>query len=205
MRRPVAGKGRRRGAHGTEHELLETLAGPVCAVCRRTSLTSDAYLAGVLREGINDVAVRAAWRRRGGLCSRHWRAFRAQESPPLGAAILTEDLLTTYLTSPGRPKIACPACEVEDHAERRYLAGLANLGAEPLAAALAAGSGFVCVRHLEALPAGDVRELFEGRLRQLLDELATFRRRQDYRFAAEPAGAERDSWLRAIRALGGDV
>lgn len=205
MRLPGAGSDRRRGAHGTEHELLETLAGPVCAVCQRTTLTSDAYLAGVLREGINDVAVRTAWRRRGGLCSRHWRAFRAQESPPLAAAILTEDLLTSYLTAQGRPEIACPACEIEAHAERRYLAGVAGLGAEPLAAALAAGSGFVCLRHLEALPSGDVRDIFEGRLRQLLDELATFRRRQDYRFAGEPAGAERDSWLRAIRVLGGDV
>lgn len=39
----------------------------------------------------------------------------------------------------------------------------------------------------------------------LLTELDTFIRGSDHRFAHEPRGNERDSWLRAIRALGGSV
>lgn len=195
-----------RGAlHGTEHELLETLSAPVCAVCERARGASGHYLAGVLREGVNDVAVRREWRRRGGLCARHWGVFRKLESPPLPAAILSEDLLEARLTATDRQPVDCPACEIERDAERRYLAALGGIEASRVGAALAGGAGFVCVRHLELLPGNEVRGLLEERLRRLLAEVREFRRRQDYRFAAEPVGDERDSWLRAIRALGGDV
>lgn len=191
--------------HSTEHELLEALDAPVCAVCACTHRASTHYLNGVVREGVNDVALRREWRRRGGICGRHWRVFRQLESPPLPAAILTEDLLGSRLAGGVREAIDCPACEIERTAERRYLRALGGLEPEAVRSALASGRGFLCLHHVEGAAAGEVREAFEDRLRQILDELAEFRRRQDYRFADEPAGSERDSWLRAIRALGGEV
>ncbi len=190
--------------HSTEFELLEVLERPCCAACESVRAAGEHYVAGVVREGVNDPAVRRDWRRRGGLCARHWRVFRAQESSPLPAAIVTRDLLGTYLES-GVPALDCPACAVEAVAERRYLAALERLDRRHLQAALRRGPGFLCIRHLERLGDGPVREVFQERVRALLAELEEFRRKQDYRFAEEAPGSERDSWLRALRALGGDV
>ncbi|MEJ2292107.1 MAG: hypothetical protein P8Y05_10390 [Deinococcales bacterium] len=200
LRSSVAG----RSVHSTEFELLEALERPVCAVCDRTRRAGERYVAGVVREGVNDPETRDTWRRRGGLCARHWRAFRSQESSPLPAAIVAEDLLATYLEA-GSPDLDCPACEIEAIAQRRYLKAFERLEPDAVEEALERGRGFLCVHHLEGLAAGAVRERFQQRLHEVLTELAAFRRKQDYRFAHEPAGAERDAWLRAMRALGGDV
>lgn len=190
--------------HSTEFELLEALQGPRCAVCEGVRAAGAHYVSGVIREGVNDPAVRRDWRRRGGLCARHWRVFRSQESPPLPAAIVTQDLLSSYLED-GAPPLDCPACAVEAVAEGRYLAALERLDRGRLRAALRRGRGFLCVHHLERLREGSTRALFRDRLETLLAELEEFRRKQDYRFADEAPGSERDSWLRAVRALGGDV
>ena len=199
------GRSSRAGSiHSTEFELLEALERPVCAVCDRTRQAGERYVAGVVREGVNDPETRDAWRRRGGLCARHWRTFRSQESSPLPAAIVAEDLIAAYLEA-GSPDLDCPACEIEAIAERRYLEALERLDAERLEGALEGGRGFVCLHHLERLGAGEVHERFRQRLQDVLADLAAFRRKQDYRFANEPAGPERDAWLRAMRVLGGDV
>jgi hypothetical protein len=130
--------------------------------------------------------------------------FRSQESPPLPAAIVTQDLLSSYLED-GAPPLDCPACAVEEVAEGRYLAALERLDRRHLQTALRRGPGFLCIRHLQRLHDGPARELLRERLHALLAELEEFRRKQDYRFADEAPGSERDSWLRAVRALGGDV
>ena len=201
---PARSSGAGQSAHSTEFELLGALERPVCAVCDRTRRAGERYVAGVVREGVNDPETRDAWRRRGGLCARHWGAFRSQESSPLPAAIVAEDLLATYLED-GPPELACPACEIEAIAQRRYLQACERLAPDAVDKALERGRGFLCVHHLEGLRPGAVRERFRRRLHEVLADLATFRRKQDYRFAHEPAGDERDAWLRAMRALGGDV
>ncbi len=193
-----------RNVHSTEFELLEALDRPVCAVCDRARRAGDRYISGVVREGVNDPGTRDSWRRRGGLCARHWRAFRSQESSPLPATIVSEDLIASYLET-GSPGLDCPACEIEAIAERRYLEALGRLESERVEKALEHGRGFLCLHHLEGLSDGPVHERFRERLRDVLSDLAAFRRKQDYRFAGEPAGPERDAWLRAMRVLGGDV
>ena len=47
----------------------------------------------MLGDGVNDVDLRADWRRRGGLCARHWRVWRSLEAPALSSAVLLRDLL----------------------------------------------------------------------------------------------------------------
>jgi len=187
---------------------------------------SRAYLRGVLGDGVNDVQLRADWRRRGGLCPRHWRVWRSLESPALSSTVLLRDLLGSAIEGappaaargpwPGprrRPVGAdpeagaarCPACGLEAQAERRYLDALARLPPAKLEGALAGGRGFACVRHLAALPDGPVRARLGARLSDLVADLDTFLRLSDHRHAGEPMGAAGDAWLRAIRALGGDV
>jgi hypothetical protein len=63
----------------------------------------------------------------------------------------------------------------------------------------------VCVEHAATLPAGPGRALLTARLEALLADLDTFLRRSDHRFTHEPMGEVGDAWLRAIRAVGGDV
>jgi hypothetical protein len=185
--------------------LLEVLRRPVCAVCERAAHAGRQYLRGVLGDGVNDVQVRALWRRDGGLCAAHWRVWRDLESPPLPTAILLHDLLGAHLDAPPvRP--ACPACAVASKEAARTLRTLARLRPAALDAALAGEArGFLCLDHLAAVPQGAVRERFTARLRTLRTELAEAIRKADYRFANEASGPEADAWLRAIRAYGGDV
>lgn len=191
--------------HTTEHEILDTLAEPCCVICRLSATSARGYLEGIMRDGVNDRVVRNDWRRRGGLCARHWRVWRGLESPPLASAILTRDLLGSYLQQGAPKELACRACRSERDAERRYLDALLALPAEVPSAALSAGRGFVCLRHLEGLLPGPLHDAFRARLEAVLEELGEFIRKSDYRYASEPRGPEGDSWLRAIRALGGDV
>ncbi len=205
-------------------------------MCLAAAAAARTYLRGVLGDGVNDVDVRADWRRRGGLCPRHWRVWRSLEAPALSSAVLLRDLLETELrrqlggdAAPaadgpqgflralaGRPRprtpspdertaVRCRACEIERAAERRYLHALQRVPASDLEGTLARGRGFVCVAHVATLPEGAGRALLTARLEALLTDLDTFLRRSDHRFAHEPMGESGDAWLRAIRAVGGDV
>lgn len=177
--------------------------------------------------------MRADWRRRGGLCPRHWRVWRSLEAPALSSAVLLRDLLEHEMrerlsgapagardgrrgllralaarTAPAAgeaTRVRCRACEIERRAERRYLHALGRSSPAQLEGALARGRGFVCVEHAAALPDGPGRALLTARLEALLGDLDTFLRRSDHRFAHEPMGEVGDAWLRAIRAVGGDV
>jgi hypothetical protein len=191
--------------HNREHDLLDALQQPCCAICRLAALSARAYLEGVMRDGVNDPAVRDDWRRRGGLCPRHWRTWRRLESPPLSSAIVSRDLLASYLDR-GAPKVTdCRACRTERGAEGDYLAALTAIPVARTVAALGQGRGFLCLAHLERLADPELRALLRQRLGAMLDDLTEFIRKSDYRHATEPVGAEGDSWLRGIRALGGDV
>jgi hypothetical protein len=101
--------------------------------------------------------------------------------------------------------VRCSACELERKAERRYLHALQRVPLGDLEGVLAAGRGFVCVAHVDALPDGPMRALLTVRLEALLADIDIFLRRSDHRFTHEPMGEAGDAWLRAIRAVGGDV
>jgi hypothetical protein len=192
--------------HSSEHELVDAFAAPTCAVCTLATGSARAHLKGVLQEGVNDVRLRDDWRRRGGICARHWRVWRGLDSPSLSSSILARDLLGHALQAGGTAgEVRCSACEVEAKAERRYLDVLGRLSSARLASALEGGRGFACLRHLAAIPSGPRRDLLRARLEAVLDDLDTFVRLSDHRFANEPKGDSGDAWLRAIRALGGEV
>jgi hypothetical protein len=204
-------------------------------VCLASAQAARIYLRGVLGDGVNDVDVRTDWRRRGGLCPRHWRVWRSLEAPALSSAVLLRDLLEHemdqqlgggapapnrrqgFLRSLGgsarsretshdeRRVVRCRACEIERTAERRDLHARQRVKTKELEDALARGRGFVCVAHVATLPEGGGREMLTARLEALLVDLDTFLRRSDHRFTHEPMGDAGDAWLRAIRAVGGDV
>jgi hypothetical protein len=192
--------------HSSEHELVDAFAAPTCVVCTLAAGAARAHPKGVLQEGVNDVRLRDDWRRRGGICARHWRVWRGLDSPSLSSTILARDLLGHALEAGAAAgEVRCRACEVEAKAERRYLDTLGRLAPARLAAALEDGRGFACLRHLDAIGAGPRRDLLRARLEAVVDDLDTFVRLSDHRFANEPKGDSGDAWLRAIRALGGEV
>ena len=190
---------------GEQEALLELLREPVCAVCARANGSARRTLEGVLRDGVNDVGVRDDWRTRGGLCAEHWRVWRQLDSPPLSTAILAEDLLHHYRAGGRDGAVRCVGCEVRAKAERRALDALARLPLPRLDGALSAGPGLLCLTHLEAVPAGPLRERFEARIDELLVHLAEQVRTSDHRFVAERRGPHADAWLRALRVFGADV
>lgn len=118
---------------------------------------------------------------------------------------MAQDLLGSYLENGFAKKRDCRACQTEGEAGGRYLQSLQGLPGAKVEEALAAGRGFMCFGHLDLLSDGPLKDAFRQRLEEVQGELAEFIRKNDYRYANEPSGDERDSWLRALRALGGEV
>jgi hypothetical protein len=112
-----------------------------------------------------------------------------------------------------QPELACPACAQRDQMEALALRALVEALARrdaPMQAALAASAG-LCLVHLRgalalagSAPAFDfLRDDARQHLARLAAELSEYIRKNDYRFAGEPFGAEGDSWQRAVAAMVG--
>jgi len=106
----------------------------------------------------------------------------------------------------------CPACVYLREQDEVYGTALVRHIADgTLATALRESAG-LCVPHLrDALQRAPDSQSFErvreaqlAAWRRLADELDEFIRKQDYRFTAEPSGAESDSWSRAISLISGE-
>lgn len=109
-------------------------------------------------------------------------------------------------TDPLAPQQACPACAERREAEQHYIAALvAHLNDDALYAALE-GSAGLCTPHLRDTLRRAPNAPGHERFRQaqstiwerLIGELDEFIRKHDHQFAHEPAGAENDSWARAV-------
>jgi hypothetical protein len=106
---------------------------------------------------------------------------------------------------------ACPVCDHIGEMQRIYCEGLIQTLQRPGGREQLAASAGLCLPHLRAslASAGDaatiatLRSVHLARYTLLADELDEFIRKRDYRFAREPSGSERDSWVRAIEALSG--
>jgi hypothetical protein len=110
-------------------------------------------------------------------------------------------------------ELGCPACAQRDQMEalaaRALVEALARRDAL-MQAALAASAG-LCLVHLRAALAlapntaafDFLRDDARQHLARLAAELSEYIRKNDYRFAGEPIGAEGDSWQRALAALVG--
>ncbi|HWQ12741.1 MAG TPA: DUF6062 family protein [Roseiflexaceae bacterium] len=137
----------------------------------------------------------------------------AQRTPPTIEARLRRAVRRPARdTSPLPAEAPCPACIYLREQDEVYGSALAHhVGDGTLEGALRASAG-LCLPHLRATlaRAPDTHtfdRLREAQLevwRRLADELDEFIRKQDYRFQAEPSGAESDSWARAIGLVSGE-
>jgi hypothetical protein len=213
-------------------ELLEALQAGGCALCRLARKASDSYLNALLYEGVIDVPIRDELRSARGPCHRHAWQMADKRGSVLGTAVIYRDVVNTLAkalreeaAAPRRwrgnrdglarrlaPTTGCPACALEQDAERRSANTLLkHLGSADIAAAYAAAGG-LCLPHFQVVlaHAGEeatraLAEWQESALSRLCDELDELIRKHDYRFRGEPTSEEEAvSWKRAVAAAVGE-
>lgn len=216
------------------YDLLEAFPQDGCAVCRLLLRDVDRYLDGLLYEYVNEADTHAAFRSGRGLCNTHSWQLRRYRGGALGSAILCgaalDEVLRT-LERPGPrtgrrllgnsgagaaladalgPQAPCPACQKQTEAAARYSLMIATDDARLLGAYR--DSQGLCLPHFRAvLRQANGREAVHKLVdiqreiwQRLYAEVQTFITRQDYRYSAEQAGEEGDSWLRVIATLAGE-
>ena len=113
-----------------------------------------------------------------------------------------------------QPRGECPLCASGRRRERDYLEFLLDSIGDPQLLAAYRDSAGLCRPHLTDLAAlvdsrrrherfAAIARLEADILDRLAVELRELMRKHDYRFADEPKGPERDSWMRAIWKMAG--
>lgn len=200
-----------------------------CVLCHLVDRSVLAYLDFLFAEFVNDIELRLQFRHARGFCRLHTQAVRAK-GDALGIAILYSDLadmtLNRWREQPPtrtsrlpftRPKVSsperpCPACSIEEEANRRYVLalvqGLEQSSVQEAMREAMKSEPCLCVAHFEEIirtAKGDVaitvQQIAAEGLERLHTELSEFIRKNDYRFRGEAWGAERDSWKRALSQL----
>jgi len=213
-------------------ELLEALQAGGCALCRLARKASDSYINALLYEGVIDVPIRDELRNARGPCYRHAWQMAGKRGSVLGTAVIYRDVVNTLArilqeeaAAPRRwrgnreglarrlaPAAGCPACTLEQDAERRSAKTLLkHLDSDEVAESYAAAGG-LCLPHFQVvlLHAGAeaTRTLAEwqaGALSRLRDDLDELIRKHDHRFQHEPTTEdEATSWKRAVAAAVGE-
>jgi hypothetical protein len=191
--------------------LVADLDEPGCPICRASVRAAAKYLESFLWENVNDFGVRDVLRKDHGFCREHTLALlqvAAARSEALGVAILYEDLLERIeleleSAKPLRRARACRACEVSDDVAVNYLKVIAASEAGAELDGRLKGS-LLCLAHLLRglnVPRVDRHRLVEVWSREasiVRSELRTLIEHADYRRIREPAGEERDAWVRAV-------
>lgn len=189
-----------------------------CPLCRIEHDGVLKYIGGLFYEQVNDYNLRDRLRDSLGFCREH-AYFAVDELPgnALGIAIVYQDLLKFALHHLNDPKGAtgpkrrCPACEQRDLYMMRTLSELAKyIDDEAMTSALKKSDG-LCLFHmrhaLKHVRVPQKRALLlsieEDILGKLRLDLAEYIRKNDYRFAKETFGSERDSWRRAVSVVAG--
>ena len=118
--------------------------------------------------------------------------------------------LRTWLQT-SRPGPTCPACRTWLEQERLYMQVLLNDWQEPVLCEAFAESAGLCWPHLRRLAVwqsghenlAPFLRAQRACLERLQQDLESFIRKLDYRFAAEPYGREADAWRRAAALYAG--
>jgi Family of unknown function (DUF6062) len=199
-------------------EVSEGMLQVACPLCITVNASVIRTLKAHFYEFVNDPESRVRLRSSKGYC-RHHAALLPKTGDALGTAILYADLtdlaieslrnpaarggLLSRFSTPRKPS-PCPACTQAEEASMRYTQALAaGLERADLWPVLEQAAG-LCTAHLEqtlsaASPecADKLRALEIRKLEALKAELEEIIRKNDYRFRHEPAGPEKDAWLRA--------
>ncbi len=197
---------------------IEACNQPGCPLCRIEHDYVLRYISGIFYEQVNDFNLRDRLRDSLGFCREH-AYFAVDELPgnALGIAIIYQDLIkfATHHLNDSRtassPKRRCPACEQRDLSMMRTLSELAkHIDDEAMTSAFKKSDG-LCLFHMRhalkhtRIPTKRalLLSIEESILNKLRADLAEFVRKNDYRFASETFGPEKDAWRRAVGVVAG--
>jgi hypothetical protein len=219
------------GKHSPYFELRDALASGGCAVCRVAQRAAFHYLDTLNYEGVNDPGLRQGLLEANGLCFRHAWEWTRMRGSALGVAIVYRNIIKDIheaLSDQGpareagrsgeirlaeqlQGRASCPACTREQAAATAAADLLLQHLDDPEIRRLGDAASALCLLHfrliLSKARAGQAIHLIEQQstaFEKLLGELDEFIRKNDYRFANEPLGEERDSWTRAVAAMIGE-
>lgn len=203
----------------TYFDLMDACKLPGCPLCRMEKKSVEKYLDSMFYEKVNDIPLRARLRASMGFCSSHAEIALNGDGirgNALGLAIIYNDILLTVMqgwdakpgkwTQPLGVTQRCVVCEQQEESSRYYMNDLVNgvRGEEDMRAALQRSNG-LCMAHLlralDQLKDAKWQEwlvrLQRPHMEAIHKQLLEFIRKNDYRFAGEEFGEERDSWKRA--------
>lgn len=170
------------------------------------------YLEGVANDGVNNIPLRLRLARKGGYCPGHSQQF-ARLAHALSSAILLESFLKQKLENAKKGKspipVLCEACEVLANNRQSFAKSIqrANKDAEIQALLLRAK---LCATHLQ-IASYRAPVVFAAQLGaahdELMQDLAEFIRKYDYRVAAieQHSEAEKQSIKKALCLLNEDL
>ncbi len=202
----------------TYNALVEACSQPGCPICRVEHDAALRYVSGLFYEQVNDFNMRERLRASLGFCRQHAHmTVEELQGNALGIALIYQDMLKVAMHHlddrkgiPG-PVRKCPACEQRDLTMMRTLSEISrNIQDEIITGALKKSEG-LCLFHLRHT-LGHMRILEKRSLLisiqreimvRLRADLGEFIRKNDYRFAKETFGPERDSWKRAVSMVSG--
>ena len=210
--------------------LKRALAAPGCPLCTFGRDDDDHYLHSLLREGFSSADLLGRLARSQGLCREHaWALQRLEQSewhdglthagfeqPLLADARAWLDRLPVEGRARRRaPKTTgqCPACFARDRTSQGRISAFAEaLADEQVTRLYARRAQGLCMPHFrllwqEEMP-GRVRESLREHqracLQELLERLARYEDKHDYRVTEPPSPEEEASWTDAVAALSGD-
>ena len=199
---------------------IEVLQPGRCSLCfLRHDYVHD-HLKSLLEESVTDPLSRDALFQSKGFCNRHaWAAVG--QGKQLGMAVIYGSLLEKGLAElASKPKFwgksktkPCPLCESESKRDASLVSQFAlSWGESEKLHAAFSEKGILCLDHLEKILLEKMDEarrknLYEtGKkaLEAVLKDLNEFLGKQDYHRSGESFGAEKDAWIRAVRAISGE-
>lgn len=199
-----------------------------CPLCELEVRGIQKYFDSLLYESVNDPGVRARLREARGYCGRHAHVLLGFRNGLATAILYREQLeeFAKYLAAgPSRQSRArrshprgtwtqedrCPACAVQITLRTCYQDVLAAwLLEEPLRSAFEQAHAFcvphflLCAEHMRVSETRRfLREVQAHKVTLLLNDLAEFIRKHDYRFSAEGFGREGTAWREAVLMMAG--
>jgi len=206
----------RRGLSGLSRIRIEdSLRQGGCPVCSLVSRDVVEFLKSFLYEYVNDPGARRRFRESLGLCPHHaWLLARIVREPDvmdfLGATILYEDVLSTYLESGLEYRVGeCMVCRYVLELEESYCRSISAYFREHGVKAYEDSKAVLCSRHFERVYElsgelrGELKRVHAGKLRGILELMRSYIRKTDYASREEASAEEARAWLRAIEALKG--
>jgi len=209
--------------HAGFFRLLDAMRRGGCPICLRIVEETRRGMENLLYENVNDPAIRAQIRCDGGLCARHSRQL-ARFGDALGCAIIFRDVLSAASAALGPPRSSwrrrrrsaprpCLFCRHEAATEELVAGLIVRHAADVEVTQAWEGVARLCVPHLryliermtDAASRDALIALHRRKYEALCAEMARLIQSQSYDRRGQPPGPEKDSWLRALAALAGEV